>query len=77
MNAVYHGLSVGLVRINQMKGNPPGAIRRSSSAEGQEDSDKDDEVITDDALRATIKQSKKVLEMQKNLLRQVFSYFLT
>ncbi|CAL9095999.1 unnamed protein product [Musa acuminata var. zebrina] len=71
MNAVYHGLSVGLVRINQMKGNPPGAIRRSSSAEGQEDSDKDDEDITDDALRATIKQSKKVLEIQKNLLRQI------
>nr|AOP12455.1 starch synthase II [Musa acuminata AAA Group] len=54
-----------------MKGNPPGAIRRSSSAEGQEDSDKDDEDITDDALRATIKQSKKVLEIQKNLLRQI------
>ncbi|RWW79492.1 hypothetical protein BHE74_00012244 [Ensete ventricosum] len=71
MNAVYRGLSVGLVPINQMKGNPPGAIRRSSSAEGQEDSDKDDEDITDDTLRATIKQSKKVLEMQKNLLRQI------
>ncbi|CAL9121616.1 unnamed protein product [Musa textilis] len=71
MNAVYHGLSVGLVRINQMKGNPPGATRRSGSAEGQEDSDKDNEDITDDALRATIKQSKKVLEMQKNLLRQI------
>ncbi|WOK95615.1 soluble starch synthase 2-2, chloroplastic/amyloplastic-like [Canna indica] len=53
------------------RGKPLRAVGSGSSSDRLEDNDKDDENIRDDALRATIKQSKKVLEMQRNLLQQI------
>lgn len=70
LNAVYYGQSVDLVPINH-RGKPSGAVGRSSSNDREEDDDEDVEDIADDSLRATIRQSKKVLEMQRNLLQQV------
>ncbi|XP_074582158.1 soluble starch synthase 2-2, chloroplastic/amyloplastic-like isoform X2 [Curcuma longa] len=71
LNAVYYGQSVDLVPINHRGRTPSGAVGRSSSNDRQEDNDKDVEDIHDDSLRATIRQSKKVLEIQRNLLQQI------
>ncbi|KAG6537603.1 soluble starch synthase 2-2, chloroplastic/amyloplastic-like [Zingiber officinale] len=70
LNAVYYGQSLDLVLINH-RGKPSVAVGRSSSNDRQEDNDEDVEGISDDSLRATIRQSKKVLEMQRNLLQQI------
>lgn len=59
-----------LVPINH-RGKSSGAVGRSSSNDIQEDSDGDVEDITDDSVARMIKQSKKVLEMQRNLPQQV------
>lgn len=58
--------------INYGIGKALQAAERSDNIEGQDDTDEDAEAITNDALRATIMKSKKVLAMQRNLLQQVF-----
>ncbi|XP_020104470.1 starch synthase 2, chloroplastic/amyloplastic isoform X1 [Ananas comosus] len=57
--------------INYGIGKALQAAERSDNIEGQDDTDEDAEAITNDALRATIMKSKKVLAMQRNLLQQI------
>nr|XP_029119566.1 granule-bound starch synthase 2, chloroplastic/amyloplastic isoform X2 [Elaeis guineensis] len=65
-------LWISLSSSNRERGEALRAVGGSNDDEGQEESgDEDVEDITDDALRATIRKSKKVLAMQRNLLRQI------
>lgn len=65
-------LCIGLSSSNRERGEALRAVGGSNDDEGQEeDGDEDVEDITDDALRATIRKSKKVLAIQRNLLQQV------
>ncbi|XP_008789825.2 granule-bound starch synthase 2, chloroplastic/amyloplastic-like isoform X2 [Phoenix dactylifera] len=65
-------LLVGLSSSNRERGEALRAVGGSNLDEGQEEgSDEDVEDITDDALRATIRKSKKVLAVQRKLLQQI------
>ncbi|CAL9064797.1 granule-bound starch synthase 2, chloroplastic/amyloplastic-like [Musa acuminata AAA Group] len=71
LNAVYHGLLVGLVPNTQKNGRLLLGVGRSISSERQEDSDEDDREITVNTIQTAIVLSKEVLTIQRSLLNQI------
>ncbi|CAL9072789.1 unnamed protein product [Musa textilis] len=71
LNAVYHGLLVGLVPNTQKNGRLILGVGRSISSERQEDSDEDDRDITANTVQTAIVLSKEVLTIQRSLLNQI------
>ncbi|KAJ8498264.1 hypothetical protein OPV22_008816 [Ensete ventricosum] len=71
LNAVYHGLLVGLVPNTQKNGRLLLGVGRNISSERQEDNDEDDRDITVNTVQTTIGLSKEVLTIQRSLLNQI------
>ncbi|THU64507.1 hypothetical protein C4D60_Mb01t27180 [Musa balbisiana] len=70
LNAVYHGLLVGLVPNTQKNGRLLLGVGRSISSERQEDGDEDDRDINVNTVQTDIVLSKEVLTIQRSLLNQ-------
>ncbi|THU64512.1 hypothetical protein C4D60_Mb01t27230 [Musa balbisiana] len=71
LNAVYHGLLVGLVPNTQKNGRLLLGVGRSISSERQEDGDEDDRDINVNTVQTDIVLSKEVLTIQRSLLNQI------